>query len=640
MNSQEGTPYTAAVRGLLIRWAVVLSVLIVILLWAAWRLSNAGGSPVTVTPPIAYWTCSMHPEVRESGPGKCPICGMELIPHHAEAQAPSARTSGNLATPKKQWYRCTMPECGDQGSADSDSRCPVCGMKREPVGEYEEDGTGAYDMRLSERARRLADLATEPARLRRLVREIRTVGKIGYDETRHRMVAAWIGGRIDRLFADFSGMLVQEGDHLVEIYSPELLSGQEEYLQAIRSARAMPDGALDASRRSAEQLAQSSRRKLTLLGITDEQIAAIEASGTPQTHLVVYAPIGGTVVRKNVMEGQYVRTGDVLYEIADLTHVWLLLDVYEADVPWIRPFQTVRVTADALPGESFEGHIAFVDPVVDDRTRTIKVRVNVHNPERRLKPAMFVTAHISVAMDARATAAGPALGGRYACPMHPWETAQDPATCPICRMDMVDVESVPGYLPPSDPAALLAVPREAVMQTGERALVYIETEPGAYRGVEVKIGPLGRDESGSECYPILSGLTAGQSVVTRGGFVIDSQMQLAGKPSLFHARGLESRGADSYAEHGRPAATSPAGEQDQPTTERADAGVQTICPVMGNPVQDDVFIDYHGVRVYFCCWGCDKKFKADPQKYIVKLPDATQARIRAAVAATQEAGRD
>jgi len=637
MNSQEGTPYTVAVRGLLIRWAVVLSVLIVILLWAAWRLSNAGGSPVTVTPPVEYWTCSMHPEVRESGPGKCPICGMELIPHRAEARAPSASAPRDLAVPNKQWYRCTMPECGDQGSADPTSRCPVCGMKREPVGEHEADGTGTYEIRLSERARRLAGLATEPARLRRLVREIRTVGKIGYDETRHRMVAAWIGGRIDRLFADFSGMLVQEGDHLVELYSPELLSAQEEYLQAIRSARAMQDSALDASRASAEQLARSARRKLELLGITDKQIEAIEASGTPQTHLVVHAPIGGTVVRKNVMEGQYVRTGDVLYEIADLTHVWLLLDVYEADVPWIRPFQTVRVTAEALPGEMFDGHIAFVDPVVDDRTRTIKVRVNVANPERRLKPAMFVTAHVSVAMDARAAAAGPALEGRYACPMHPWETAQEPATCPICEMDMVEIEAVPGYVPPSDPAALLAVPREAVMQTGERTLVYIETGPGVYRGVEVRIGPLGRDGTGRDYYPVLSGLTAGQTVVTRGGFVIDSQMQLAGKPSLFHARGLEGGGADAHAGH---ASGRTADVQDQPATEPADAGVQTICPVMGNPIQDDVFIDYHGVRVFFCCWGCDKRFQADPEKYIVKLPDAVQAQIRAAVAATQEAGRD
>jgi len=569
MSTLHSDPYAAQVRKVMLRWAIVLVVLAASAFWAAWRMSTAasrlpalGSTPTTpgagAEPQVEYWTCTMHPQVRMPGPGACPQCSMKLVPkYHGsdEPGVPPATATGvkPAAEPppeRKTWYKCTMPECNDQGSDDPNSRCPVCGMKREAV-EMASTPAGAgeseHEITLSQRARRLAELATEPVSHRHLFKRIRTTGKVTYDETRHKMVTAWTSGRIDRLFADYTGMVVKKGDHLVELYSPELIAAQDGLLEAEQNLAAIKDTALDVSRRSAERLVASARQKLELLGITPAQIDELQRSGKATNRLVIHAPLGGTIVRKAAMEGMYVKTGDLLYEIADLTRVWLLLDLYEADLPWVRPFQEVRVTAQSLPGEEFRGQTVFVDPVVDKLTRTIKVRVNVDNPDRRLKPEMFVTAEIEVELGRGAKAMAPKPRGNYACPMHPWEMADARGDCSICGMDLVPVESIPGYSPPGEPGEILSVPREAIMQTGERALAYVQVGPGTYRGLEARVGPLAEGESGRQFYPVLAGLEAGQLVVTRGNFAIDSQMQIAGKPSLFHARGLEPPGGHHQA---------------------------------------------------------------------------------------------
>ncbi|MFH1748275.1 MAG: efflux RND transporter periplasmic adaptor subunit [Planctomycetota bacterium] len=634
-------------RGVLVRWAFVLVVLVAVAIWATWRMSTAAsrlpvlGSSVTPVsqaeePVIDHWTCTMHPEIQLPAAGDCPICGMELVPKYAGSDEPGVKPAGAAATSSHQhpgetaaseretqaWYRCTMPECGDQGSSDPESRCPVCGMRRERV-DTGGEGTGDFDIKLGERAQRLAEVETEPAEPRLLHKRIRTVGHVGYDETRYKMASAWIDGRVDKLFADFTGMTVSQGDHLVEIYSPELLSAQEEYLQALRAVAISRDSQTTVSRRSSEQVLHSARRKLELLGVTDAQVKAIELSGEPQTHLVVYAPIGGTIVEKHVMEGKYIKTGDALYTIADLTQLWLLVDLYEADLPWVKPFQEVRVMTRSLPGEVFTGEIVFIDPRVDPQTRTVALRIQVDNPALRLKPDMWVTAQIDVRLSRGGRGVVPAPRGTHACPMHPWKTAEQPDLCPICKMDMVRVEDLPQYTSPTEPVPVLSVPRDAVMQTGARAIVYVETAPGTYRGVEVTVGPLAHGDNGRDYYPILAGLEGGEQVVTRGNFAIDSQMQLAGKPSLFAARGV---GGDQHKTH--------------TATEMTGMGEskQTHCPVMGGEINPEVFIEYKGVKVYFCCWGCDDKFLAEPEKYIPKLPKAIRAKLISASA--EEAGDD
>ncbi len=648
-------------RGVLVRWAIVLAALGLFAVWATWRMSSAadrlpaGGSRMTsgassIEPDVEYWTCTMHPDVRQEASGDCPMCGMELVPKYVgsaepgktptASSPPSPSTAGSHqhAAPSTQagggqaWYRCTMPECGDQGSADPDSRCPVCGMKRESMASDGGDA-GEYEIALSARARRLAEVETEPAQERMLFKNIRTVGRVGYDETRYKMVSAWIGGRIDKLFADFTGMAVVQGDHLVEIYSPELLSAQEEFLQAVRAAESTNSPQTEVARRSSLQILSAARRKLELLGVTEAQIAAIERSGQPQTHLVIHAPLGGTVLKKQAMEGMYVRTGDPLYTIADLKHLWLLVELYESDLPWVKPFQQVRVTTRSLPGEVFTGEIFFVSPSVDPKTRTVEVRIHVDNPAMRLKPDMWVTAEIDAALARGGRGTVPDPGGDYACPMHPWETADAKGDCPLCEMNLIPVEQLPQFSPPTDPVALMSVPRDAVMQTGERALVYVETSPGIYRGVEVMLGPLARGEDDQDYYPILSGLGGGERVVTRGNFAIDSQMQLAGKPSLFTARGL---GEDESVSSGE---IDHAEGMTHPSTSAEDI-LQKECPIMGGEINPEVFIEYKGVKVYFCCWGCDDKFLSEPEKYIPKLPEAMQDRIRSAANVAQASGSD
>lgn len=641
-------------RSVLIRWALLLGLLGAFAIWATCRMTNAtpglsgtsgtpAEKPLMPEPEIDFWTCTMHPQIHQADPGKCPICGMKLVEKYVGSDEPgvnpkhSPMDSGTTAmhvdshetsgSTKPKLYRCTMPECGDQGSTDPNSRCPVCGMKRGNVDAGGNDA-GDFEVTLSDRARRLAEVETTIAKERLLFKHIRTVGRVGYDETRYKMVSAWMDGRIDKLFADFTGMTVSKSDHLVEIYSPDLLSAQEEYLQAVRSTEVGRNAQTTISRRSSGQILASARRKLDLLGITADQISAIEKSGQPQTHLVIYAPIGGTILKKQAMEGMYVKTGDALYTIADLTHLWLLVDLYESDLPWVKPFQQVRVTTRSLPDEVFTGRIVFVDPSVDVQTRTVQVRIHVKNPDMRLKPDMWVTAEIDAGMTDGGSGAVPGPDGKYACPMHPWETSDAPGHCPICDMTFVAVESLPNYATPIDPAAILAVPRSAVMQTGERALVYVEATPGSYHGVAVTIGPLASDETGDEFYPIISGLSGSESIVTRGNFAIDSQMQLAGKPSLFATRAMGGGGHN----RGAHSTTSDAGDRDMLST----AETQTHCPVMGNEIEKEVYTDFHGVRIYFCCPPCIEKFEKTPDEYISKLPQSLQDRL---AKATDAGGR-
>ncbi len=580
MNNGIPASTMKELRSVLTRWAILLILIGAFSLWATWRMRRAASN-------------------------------IRKMP--AQLSAPATQKPSNRdkhAQQSKEWYRCTMPECGDQGSADPNSRCPVCGMKRGRIESEAMGGDSDIEIKLSQRAIQLAEIATESVEPRMLIKRIRTVGRVGYDETRDKMVSAWIDGRIDKLYADFTGMTVNKDDHLVEVYSPELLSAQEEYLQAVMAAKSLQGSQTTVARRSAEQVQSSARRKLELLGINAEQIAQIENSQKPQTHLVIHAPIGGTILKKQAMEGMYVSTGDSLYTIADLTHLWLLVDLYESDLPWVKPFQKVRVTSRALPGDVFTGEIVFVDPRVDPQTRTVQVRIHLDNRAMRIKPDMWVAAEIDAGLDRDGRGAVPAPDGQFACPMHPWETADIPGVCPVCEMRLLPVEELPQYTPPTDPSAILAVPRDAVMQTGERALVYVETAPATYRGVEVTLGPLARDETGGEFFAVLSGLQGGENVVTRGNFAIDSQMQLAGKPSLFMARGMQSS-----------------------TRAKPFAKKQATCPIMGGEIDPEVYTDYRGVRIYFCCPPCIDEFLAAPKQHIVKLPQSIQAKLSAAKAA-------
>jgi len=461
----------------------------------------------------------MHPEVRVPQPGACPICGMALIPVQVQTPARAAK-------PVK--YACSMM-CVPP--LDKPGKCPVCGMDMVPV----EDGGSSADesdtsVTLSPRARRLAEVAVAPVERKFAAAEIRMVGKVEYDETRVRSINSRVAGRLDRLYVDYTGVPVRKGDHLVYLYSPALLSAQEELLQAVRGIKESESIGIAALRDNAAESLTAVRAKLMLWGLTEEQITEIEQRGVPADHITIYAPMGGVVIGKDAVEGMYVEMGTRIYTIADLSRVWVKLDAYESDLGWIRYGQEVEFQTEAYPGETFHGTIAFIDPVLNDKTRTVKVRVNVENADGRLKPAMFVRAQVRSKLAAGGRVMEPALAGKWMCPMHPEVVKEAAGACEVCGMDLVSSESL-GYVSvdPATAQAPLVIPVSAPLITGRRAIVYVARadEPGTYDAREVSLGPRAGD-----FYLVQDGLREGESVAVQGALQIDSAMQILGRRSM------------------------------------------------------------------------------------------------------------
>ena len=442
------------------------------------------------------WTCSMHPTIRESAPGKCSICGMALIP---------------VAT--------------DQS---------------------DEDG-GATQLKLSAKAQKLAEIQVAPVERKFVTAEIRMVGKVTYDERGVDHITAWVPGRIDRLFADYTGIPVRKGDHMVELFSPELLTTQQELIQAIKTAEQTNESGLSTFRATAKQTVDSVRERLRLWGMTAEQIAQIEQRGTASDHMTIYAPIGGIVIDMPVRQGMYVKTGTRIYTIADLSHVWVKFDAYESDLAWLRYGQEVEFQTESYPGEVFTGKIAFMDPMVNAKTRTVKVRVNVGNPHGKLKPEMFVRAVVSAKLTEQGNVLESDLAGKWISPMHPEIVKDVPGNCDVCGMPLVRAETL-GYAAgdTTEKQAPLVIPASAPLITGKRAVVYIALpdQEGMYQGREVVLGP-----RAGEYYVVRQGLSEGEQVVVNGNFKIDSAVQLLAKPSMMNPQAAsdeQTKTAESY----------------------------------------------------------------------------------------------
>lgn len=433
---------------------------------------------------VAFYTCSMHPNVKLAAPGKCPRCAMDLI----------------------------------------------------PVSVGEDESLGPRELQLSPRAMKLSEVESVPVERKFVSANVRMVGKVEYDETRLAYITSWIPGRLDRLFVDYTGVRVKEGDHLVKLYSPELLQAQEELLSAINRAADLSQSRSEFLKGRREGLVGSAREKLRLWGLSEEQIQTIESRGKATDHMTINSPISGVVVHKNAVEGMYVQTGSRVYTIADLSEVWVKLDAYESDLPWIHYGQEVEFRTDAFPGEVFRGQIAFIDPILNPKTRTVKIRVNLPNPEGKLKPDMFVRAIVKsrVAEGGRVMDAG--MAGKWISPMHPEIVKDNPGECDICGMDLVSAESL-GYVPAETDRAPLVIPASAPLITGRRAVVYVDHGNGRYEGREIVLGA-----RAGNYYLVESGLTEGERVVRKGNFKIDSAIQILAKPSMMNP---ESRGEGS-----------------------------------------------------------------------------------------------
>ncbi|MFH5802790.1 efflux RND transporter periplasmic adaptor subunit [Alienimonas sp. DA493] len=477
-----------------------------------------GGTVAASEGGAVEYTCPMHPQIRQDEPGKCPICGMELVP----TDGPSAGGHDHAHVDENgEQYICPMmctPPSSEPG------RCPVCGMEL-----VKSAGGGAGDgvsVTLDPAARRLAGIETAEATLETLDRRIRTVGELAFDEGRDATIAAYVDGRLERLFADYVGVPVREGDDLAVLYSPDLYTAQREYLSA-RDALAAGANADDQLTR---ELALAARDKLIELGMTADQIEALRERGSAETRLRIRSPLGGTVVEKLKTEGQYVSRGEPILKIADLSAVWLMLDLFPEDAAAVRFGTKVRATLRSLPGEEFVGRVAFVDPTVDPTTRTVGVRVEMLNPDGRLRPGDLAAAVVEVP----AVPPGPDepvydpdLAMKYVSPMHPQIVRDEPGECPVCGMDLVPASELGFAESRTADRQVLTVPRDAVLRAGGNSVVYVETEPGRFEIRNVELGPTASGRT-----VVLGGLEAGEQVATGGNFLIDSQMQLAGNPSL------------------------------------------------------------------------------------------------------------
>ncbi|MHC4386066.1 MAG: efflux RND transporter periplasmic adaptor subunit [Planctomycetota bacterium] len=488
------------------------------------------------SPKEQMWTCSMHPQIQQPKPGKCPICFMDLI-----------------------------PVGGDEHSGHTSER----------------------QITFSPESLKLMEIETVPVERKFVEAEIRMVGKIDFDETRVQGVTAWVPGRIDRMYVDFTGTRVIKGDHMFDLYSPDLISAQAEFLEAIKAAEKLTDESSGMVRRSTEANLEASKEKLRLLGLADAQIQDIQQADRATDHITINAPHDGVVIEKHVSEGAYVKTGTAIYTIADLSHLWVQLDAYESDMMWVRFGQNVEFTTEAYPGQVFKERITFISPTLDAATRTIKLRVNADNSDGTLKPGMFVRGTVRSKVASRGLVADPDIAGKWICPMHPSVIKEQQGQCDICQMDLVKTDSL-GYTEAVSQQAPLVIPATAPLITGKRAIVYVQlpnTEKPTFQGRQVVLGP-----RAGGYYLVEKGLAEGEQVVIQGNFKIDSALQIQAKPSMMSPQ------------------------------DDIISGEQEFCPVMGGKINKDVFIEYKGKKVYFCCPGCDKEFRADPEKYIKKLP--------------------
>lgn len=365
------------------------------------------------------WTCSMHPQIRQSQPGKCPICGMDLIPLQMN-------NNSNLEYNKIQ---------------------------------------------MSESAIKLADIQTTKVQKSTPIKEIQLSGKIKVNEEKTAVITARFSGRIEKLFINYTGQTINKNEKLCIIYSPDLIKAQKELLEVISYKQSNPE------------YYKAIRNKLKLWSLTDEQINLIEQKSEVQNYFEILAPISGTVIKKNVVIGNYVNEGDVLFEIADLNNVWIELEAYEADLPWIKIGDNLQFEIQSLPGKKLDATISFIDPVINPETRTASIRAEIQNNNNLLKPEMFVKGKIKT------------------------------------------------HLPFSKDA--LIIPKSAVLWTGNKSVVYVKDQNADIPTFEYREIVLGEDAG--NFYVVKEGLSENEEIVSNGVFKVDAAAQLQGKKSMMNS---------------------------------------------------------------------------------------------------------
>ena len=445
-------------------------------------------------------------------------------------------------------------------------RCPVCGMELQKI-ESQGDPKDLFGVTIDPTARRLANIKTVAALNMPVASETEVHGRIAYDETTEATVAAYVDGRIEDLVVDFTGATIRKGDELAVIYSPDLYADQVGLIQAKQGASKRSSN--ERVNKSNQRLYQSARRRLIELGIPESQVDSIEAIGTPNSRIKIYSPMSGTVVEKMVDKGTTLKTGMPILKIADLSKVWLMLEMYSEDTTNLKLGQSVSVTIQSQVGKTFEGKVSFIDPMVNSKTQTVKVRVVIPNDAGLIKIGDFGKAKIQSSRGS---------------------TEQ-----------------------------LVIVPRESVLMNGANSVAYVETEPGRFEFRKVEVAEIMKD-----MVSIASGIKPGEQVVASGVFMLDSTFNIQGKVSLIDPNRAEPKNESQLAKDKAEALEIEESFSGLSPEDRTLAETQIICPVsavklgtkgMGVPIR----VKLAKRDIMICCEGCRGPVEEDPDKHYAIL---------------------
>jgi len=432
--------------------------------WAASLAGPVSAAAASGADSEQLYTCGMHPNVIQKGPGECPICHMKLTPLRAADDA-GAEAGGPQERKVLYWRSSMQPDLvSDRPGQDA------MGMDLVPV--YAEEAESAAGKTITIDPVTIQNMGIRTATVQRgpLARTIRTVGRVDYDEQTLYFINTKFEGWIEKLHVDQTGVQVEKGDPLFEVYSPALYSAQEEFLAALRGVERLSESTIPEALEQSRRLVDAARIRLRYYDVSDDQVEQLARTREIQKTLTIHSPARGIVTEKMALEGMYLMPGMRLYAIADLAKVWVYVDIYEYQLPWVRIGQEARMSLPYVPNREFVGHVAYIYPYLDKQTRVIKVRLEFQNPALELKPAMYANVTLRADLDRNA----------------------------------------------------LLIPREAFIDSGTRKVAFADLGNGKFQPRDIQTGVEAEDGMVEVQY----GLDEGERIVTSGQFLLDAESKL------------------------------------------------------------------------------------------------------------------
>jgi membrane fusion protein, copper/silver efflux system len=524
---------------------------------------------------VAYYRDPMNPQNTSPTPKKASD-GMDFVPVYDDAGSSTGEKKiAYYKDPMHPWY-----------TSDKPGKAPDCGMDLVPVYEGESDGKG---IKIDPLVVQNIGVKVEDVVKRKLNRTIRTVGKVDFDERRIYSVNSKSMGWVEKLYVDYTGKLIHKGEPLMELYSPELVSTQEEYLQALQYRKKLETSSLEEARKGSNDLIQSAKRRLQNWDIPESEIKALEERGTPNKTMTIYSPAEGVVIEKMVQKGQNIMAGMELYKIADLSTVWVLAEVYQYELPWVKLGGSVEIELSYLSGKSFKGTITYIYPYLNMESKTAKVRIEVPNTQNfELKPDMFATVKI------------------------------------LSPVTVYDV----------------AVPEGAIIRSGERNVAVMALGGGYFDPRDVKIGV-----TADGYVQILEGIREGEKIVVSSQFLIDSESnlkaainQMAGHAATTDGKsgatnesgdmskpmegekGIETGQQENQMKDGLKSGDQRSHDVKQRSMKKVKKAqiqkfIDPVCGMEAAP-KEELSYTHQGKKYYFCSNEDLEKFKKNPEKYV------------------------